>query len=66
MSLSIDPESETWRFIEAHANERLSVLRLQNDSIHLGVEQTAAIRGRIAELKSILSLLTKDLPLIAE
>ena len=66
MSSSIDPKSETWRFIEAHANERLSVLRLQNDSAHLGVEQTAVIRGRIAELKSILSLLTKDLPLIAE
>lgn len=63
MSLDIDPRSETWRALEAHINERLATLRAQNDAITLDGNSTAVLRGRIAELKSILSLPEKNLPL---
>ncbi len=59
MKLRIDPRSETWRFLEQHINERLQSLRLQNDAVTLDATATATLRGRIAELKSMLSLSAK-------
>lgn len=53
-----DLESITWRRISEHLNKRLSKLREQNDG-DLPDEETAKLRGRIAELKLILSF-SKD------
>ena len=59
MKLQIDPRSETWRFIESWATERLNKARSQNDSISKDAVETAVLRGRIAGLKELLAL-TKD------
>ena len=45
---------------------RIAELRTCNDAISLDHDQTLLLRGRIAELKSILSLPTKDQPLTDE
>jgi len=50
-----DRESPLWRRFEAHLNERLAVLREQNDADKTP-DATAHIRGRIAELKTLLDL----------
>lgn len=47
--------SSTWIKLEEHMKNRLSVLRGQNDG-DLNEMQTARLRGRIAELKSLLGL----------
>ena len=52
---TIDTRSETWRAIEKWANERLDVARRKNDGA-LDAEKTAHLRGRIAELKDLLTL----------
>lgn len=44
-----------WQSLERHMNERLAQLRAQNDA-HLPAERTADIRGRIAQLKELMSL----------
>jgi hypothetical protein len=59
LKLHIDPRSETWRFIESWATERLEKTRSKNDSMAHDAIQTAALRGRIGELKDLLAL-TKD------
>ncbi len=56
MRVEIEPKSETWKSVEAHANARLHGLRLQNDVIGIDALATAVIRGRIAELKNLLAL----------
>lgn len=53
--LTIDFRSETWRAIEARCQARLEELRQKNDG-NLSVEETARVRGRIAELKDVLTL----------
>jgi len=44
-----------WHRLEKHLKEHLDKLRMQNDKIQTEAE-TAALRGRIAELKSIINL----------
>lgn len=51
-----DFRTPTWKRLSQHVNERIDELRKLNDSLSYGPEQTAAIRGGIAELKKILSL----------
>lgn len=52
--------SSTWNALKKHLEQRLEVLRTQNDG-DLNPEKTAKTRGQIAEVKRILSL-DKDLP----
>lgn len=47
--------SPLWLSLARHLQERLSVLRQQNDA-SLSPEQTEKVRGRIAQIKEILSL----------
>jgi len=51
----VDRASFTWTRIADHLKSELDRYREQNDAT-LDVEQTALIRGRIAELKKILAL----------
>lgn len=44
-----------WQRLEAHMKDQLGKLRAQNDKIQTEAE-TAALRGRIAEVKRIISL----------
>jgi hypothetical protein len=55
-----DRVSSTWIALKKHLEQRLEVLRAQNDG-DLNPEKTAKTRGQIAEVKRILSL-DKDLP----
>ncbi|MFM9922743.1 hypothetical protein VLK31_07115 [Variovorax sp. H27-G14] len=56
MKLEIDPRSPTWRFVEQHATKRLTELRLKNDRMSMGPDETAHTRGQIAVLKELLAL----------
>lgn len=44
-----------WRRIEQHLEDRLAVLRAKNDS-DLDPNETARLRGRILEIKSLLDI----------
>lgn len=55
--------SPLWLDLSAHLRERLASLRVQNDNVNLTPEKTAVLRGRIAELNSILGL-SEDRPRI--
>lgn len=59
-----DKVSQPWLKIEAHCHYRLNVLRERNDGDH-DERKTAEIRGRIKELKNILSL-GADRPVIED
>ena len=61
----IDFQSETWRAIEDRANLRLEELRKRNDG-DLSAEQTAKVRGRIAELRDLLTLAQPAPALVAD
>ena len=55
MNLSkTDRLSPVWLAIKAHLESRLERLRLMNDNESLDAIQTAAIRGRIDEVKALL------------
>lgn len=55
MNLSkTDRLSPIWQVVKAHLESRLERLRLMNDNESLDAIQTAAIRGRIAEVKALL------------
>ena len=43
----------TWPFVAAWAQSEIDRLRKQNDSVELGLEHTAAIRGEIRALKRL-------------
>jgi anti-sigma28 factor (negative regulator of flagellin synthesis) len=45
--------SPVWHAIEAHLNQRLASLRMQNDG-RKSIEDTEFLRGRIAELKALI------------
>jgi hypothetical protein len=45
-----------WLAIRAHLETRLDALRVQNDAIAKTEVETAAIRGRIAQIKELLDL----------
>lgn len=55
MLSELERQSSVWLKIEAHLNEQLNSLRQQNDG-EMSAEATSRLRGRIAQLKSILSL----------
>ncbi len=56
LSLShADRSSPLWRNVETYLNERIQLLREQNDADR-SPEDTAKQRGRIAELKSLLDM----------
>ena len=65
MAYQIDFRSETWRALEDVANSRLDDLRRKNDG-QLDAMQTAHLRGRIAELKTLLTLAKPDPALVAD
>lgn len=50
-----DLRSNLWKRLEAHLKVRLDALRISNDG-DLTVEKTAKLRGRIAEVKTLLLL----------
>lgn len=55
-----DRGTRLWHDIEEHLQRRLQALREQNDNQGMTADQTAIIRGRIAEVKSLLALGTDD------
>lgn len=55
MKPEIDRSSDTWKAVKGRAEQRLEACRKRNDGA-LGVESTAYLRGRIAELKEFLAL----------
>lgn len=52
-----DRHSLVWRKLEAYINERIDELRMMNDNDKDAIE-TARLRGRIAELKILLTQAT--------
>ena len=50
-----DRQSQTWVKIKVHLNERLNDHRLKNDG-RLSENDTAYLRGRIAEVKCLLDI----------
>lgn len=58
----IEKQSSVWKAIEEHLQERLASLRIkiESDASH---EQTMRLRGRIAEVKYILSLAEEEKPI---
>lgn len=48
-------ESSVWKKLEAHYKGRLELRRTQNDG-DKSAEETAKLRGRIAEIKELLGL----------
>ena len=53
--LPTDFSSPTWTRLKEHCQARLLALRTQNDKT-LSADETAKVRGRIAEVKRILAL----------
>lgn len=53
---SVDTTSATWQKLRRHLVDRLQNLREENDSLKLSEAETAAKRGRIAEIVEMLSL----------
>ena len=51
----IEAQSALWLKLKELMLERLDTLRHQNDGV-LSLEETARLRGRIAELKNLLAL----------
>lgn len=49
----VETSSALWTRIKAHLEDRLSMLREKNDG-NLDERQTARVRGRIDEVKSLL------------
>lgn len=56
-----DVISTTWAKLAKHLEERIDLLRRQNDG-PLDAAQTENLRGRIAELKALLRTAEKDPP----
>lgn len=53
--LDRDLNNDLWLRITEHLERRLALLRQQNDGIRLTPEDTAVLRGRIAEVKHLLA-----------
>lgn len=51
----LERDSAVWMKIKAHLEKRLAAQRLKNDGDH-SMEVTAKTRGRIAELKELLTI----------
>lgn len=57
MNLSkTDRLSPIWQVVKDHLEARLMRLRVMNENESLDAIQTASIRGRIAEVKGLLSI----------
>ena len=57
MNLSkTDRISPIWQVVKDHLEARLMRLRVMNENESLDAVQTASIRGRIAEVKGLLSI----------
>lgn len=57
MNLSkTDRLSPIWQVVKDHLEARLLRLRVMNENESLDAVQTASIRGRIAEVKGLLSI----------
>ena len=52
----IEQHNPVWLRVQAHLQQRLAVLREQNDDLTMPPEKTSAVRGRIAEIKQLLAL----------
>ena len=50
-----DKLTPTWAKLEEHLKDRLAMLRAKNDA-PMSEAETATLRGRIAEVKALLSL----------
>lgn len=48
--------SNAWSEVQTHLNERLNDLRRDNDNAALTEVETAALRGKIAEVKRLIDL----------
>lgn len=51
----LERRTPLWLALQDHLNTRLAELRAQNDG-ELSPDKTAALRGRIAEVKALLAL----------
>ena len=51
-----------WARLKAHLEDRLAAARVRNDDPAMLADQTAALRGRIGCLKSIIALGDEPLP----
>jgi len=49
-----ETQSALWTKLKAHMEDRLQVLREKNDGV-LDADQTARVRGKIEQLKELLS-----------
>lgn len=49
-----DFQSKTWKRVEQRLQARLDVLRKANDDLSLDPTKTAALRGKIAEVKRMM------------
>lgn len=54
-----------WVQLKAHLQDQLAGLRVRNDSASMTEQDTAALRGRIHQLKAVIAL-GNDPPLIEE
>ncbi len=63
--LPSDRQSALWQRLKAHLEARLAYLRAKNDSAKLSGDDTAKLRGQIAEVKALLTLGT-DAPKIED
>ena len=59
-----DRQSAVWLRLKEFYEARLTLLRSSNDG-QLTAEQTAKIRGRIAEVKALLAL-EKETPIVSD
>lgn len=53
---AVDLQSSTWNKLQEYYLERLNNLRAKNDNANLDPIDTAVLRGRIKEIKMMLSL----------
>lgn len=51
-----DPTSVTWRYVKAWAATRLVTLRAELEDETITDARTAALRGRIGEIKTLIAL----------
>lgn len=52
----LESRTPVWLMLAAFMEQRLSNLRSQNDSMALDPLRTAELRGRISEIKAMLSM----------
>lgn len=58
----IEAFSQTWQTVKAYAEERIAELRVKLES-QLTVEETVQVRAQLKELRLLLDLPERDIPL---